>query len=162
MPDPKASKSEPSLVGGILRIACVASALGTIVFLGAKPTPGIEELNVVPIRWARYMDARDDLRNVLGFLILGLVVLGVVPARGRRFWSRGFVMALLFLLLLVPALESVQHFLPGRRSDARDLLTGWCGVALAVAVIGVLRCFAMRMAAPAEGPPAGQAPSDAA
>ena len=148
-------KAKSARTDWILRAGCVLGALAAIVFLGVKPTSGIEELNVVPVQWARYIDARDDLRNVLGFFILGGVMLGIVPRRGWLIWSRGFVLALLVLLLLVPALESVQHFLPGRKSDARDLLTGWLGVALALALVSLLRLLLARSTG------SGRTPADA-
>lgn len=149
-----------SHVSAAIRLALGAAAVGSIVFLGVKPTAQIEGFPFFPIRWARYLDARDDLRNVLAFLLLAIVVLGLVPFRWRRRHNRAFFLAVGFLLLLAPAFESVQHFLPGRRSDPRDLLTAWAGIALGFVVVGVLRWSLSRLRSVMRRPSQAQGSGD--
>jgi VanZ family protein len=128
-------------VNRILRLSALVLVVGGILFLALKPTPGLEELHILPLRWARYIDGTDDLRNIAGFFSLAVAIWVLLVGGRKKIPWRQVRIALVFVVLLVPAVEVVQLFLPGRFSDLRDVGTGWLGIALAAAAIAVVRAI---------------------
>jgi hypothetical protein len=96
--------------------------LAAVLYLGLRPSPGIVGTKLFPRWFATWFDHHDVLKNIIGFLALGLA--------GFLGWPRSRPLAIA-LAALVVMLEVIQIWMPHRFASLRDVLAGWAGLALA-------------------------------
>jgi hypothetical protein len=99
--------------------------LGGILFMGLYPHAASAHRSGILLGWG--YNRGDVIINVLGFVPLGFLAMGLLTEMRRTgFWqSLGWVVA--FCLCVSLSIELVQYFLPGRSSSLVDVLTNTLG-----------------------------------
>lgn len=136
----------------LFAIVVAAGAACLIIFLGLMPRPDVLRLDVLPARWARFIDTQYTLRHVAAFFAFHLLLVslgslaGWLNARRRRI-GLIFVLAVFALLL-----ELAQFPLPHRSVNFDDILASWAGLALGFILSESLRALRSRSKAAAHPP----------
>ena len=121
-----------------LRIASGTLAvvwMATIYYLSSHAMPEIE----------LGFSAQDKLVHVLGYGLLGTLLLGAMPWRGGGYTARQILLAAGLATLYGLLDEWHQAFVPGRNSDALDVLADAVGALLGSTTLWALT---RRLAAP--------------
>lgn len=116
------------LLSGVLALLWMA----TIYYLSSHPMPDID----------LGFSAQDKLVHLLGYGLLGALLLGALPLREGSYSPRQVALAALIAALYGLTDEWHQSFVPGRNSDALDVLADAVGALLGS---GILRMMAQRL-----------------
>ena len=111
-----------------------AAALALALFFALRPAPHGDRLRGLPKPVAEWLNQHDNLSNFAAFLILSGLAFRLrssSPSQKSAPWFQRHRGVLGFFLLLVLVIEIVQHWIPGRVSDWRDVATGWGGILVA-------------------------------
>ncbi len=100
-------------------------ALGVCGFLAWRPSPFLTEVGFIPHEFARWADARYNLRTAIPFLGLGFIA-GVLS--GGRWKPAAWL--LLALFLFSGLLELGQLFISSRHPNWEDVMYGCAGAAI--------------------------------
>lgn len=112
------------LASGILAISWMA----TIYYLSSHPMPEID----------LGFSAQDKLVHILGYGLLGALLLGAMPWRENGYRPRHVVFAVLLATLYGLTDEWHQAYVPGRSSDALDMLADAVGAMLGSGMLWAL------------------------
>ena len=94
----------------------------------------------LPLDLRRWVHTHDDAANIAAFFLFASVGLRLPLSHAKAGMGSpshrlGMVVA---LMTLVCGIEWVQHLIPGRVADLKDVCTGWSGI-LAAWLLAVLR-----------------------
>ena len=126
-----------------ISIACILAVLGFALL----PNQSGPRFAFMPVPFRIWVNANDDLENIVAFFVLALATLRLPGPRAKRVASmRSAIVRSLAtpiaraggLMLLVCAIEFTQWFIPGRVSDLQDVCTGWSGIFAAWLVSSLL------------------------
>ena len=121
------------LASGIL----ATSWMATIYYLSSHPMPDID----------LGFSAQDKLVHILGYGLLGALLLGTMPWHESGYRPRHIVFAALLATLYGLTDEWHQSFVPGRNSDVLDVVADAVGALLGSGILWALtRRFAARPA----------------
>lgn len=118
------------VTSGVLAVAWMA----TIFYLSAHPMPQID----------LGFSAQDKLVHLLGYGLLGALLLGAMPWRGG-YRPRHVLLAALLAALYGCSDEWHQSFVPGRKSDLADILTDLIGAFVGSALLWAVTRRAERL-----------------
>ena len=121
----------------VVRIASGALALAwmtTIYYLSSHPMPEID----------LGFSAQDKLIHLVGYGLLGALLLGAMPWREGGYRPRHVVFAAMLATLYGLTDEWHQAYVPGRNSDVLDMIADAIGAALGS---GMLWALTQRFAA---------------
>ena len=133
--------SRPVTRGGEAGLAVVLAALWALLivyaslypFGGWRVPPGVEWVDLVRLRWTKWIPGFDLNSNLFGYLPLGLLwtLAGLAAGRSRL---AAVATAMLIAAGLSYAMEVTQHFLPRRVPSALDWTMNVAGAALGAAL----------------------------
>ena len=88
----------------------------------------------LPRVFAHWIDSHDTASNFLAYF--GMGILGLLLTKNPEPIATGVtrVRLLIFLAVLVVAVEIAQNSIPGRVADSMDIVTAWTGLAASLAV----------------------------
>lgn len=110
----------------------------TIYYLSSHPMPEVD----------LGFSAQDKVVHLVGYGLLGALLLGAMPWRERGYSLRQVGLAILLASLYGLLDEWHQSFVPGRHSDALDLVADFVGAALgSFSLWWLARHFALKPAA---------------
>jgi hypothetical protein len=131
---PRDEQRARHLVGKVTLVVVFAA----MCYLALVPNARGEFLGFLPQKLRRWICEHDDLNNVVGFAVFGLIAFRI-GGRGQRergagvgamlrriFAHRGARLAALMVLVCV--FELLQLIIPGRMSGLQDVCTGWSGL----------------------------------
>lgn len=111
--------------------------MATIYYLSSHPMPDID----------LGFSAQDKLVHILGYGLLGVLLLGAMPWREGGYCLRHVLLAALLATLYGLTDEWHQSFVPGRNSDVLDVVADAVGALLGSGILWALtRRFAARPA----------------
>ncbi len=120
------------LLRSLLFIAC----FGMILFFALKPDPEVPK-TMAPEDVRIFFNTFDAFRNQLAFGLFGIA--GLLLLMGRRIVNWKQIAAVAAIVVLIPALELTQIWMPQRHVDFDDVLNGWLGLGLACLLYLVAR-----------------------
>lgn len=112
------------------------------LWLALKPTLGQRRIPFLPLQWSQYLDLVDFWFNFGAFMILAIVAwLAISPARQLRHAAALVLSAITAGNVLV---EQVQRGIPGRAMDLADVLAGFIGTLLGIAIGFAIQLYCIR------------------
>ena len=118
-----------------LRRLVIFSCLGVVLFFALKSGPEVPHA-LAPDQVRVFLNSHDALRNQLAFGLFGIAALFSLMT--KSFLSRRQILAVSFIVLLIPVLELAQIWMPERHVDFMDVLNGWLGLGVACVLYAVV------------------------